>query len=189
MSLKFAKSFYNALKMQNERNMPVLSRTDADAIEHQKAVGAFQQRIQKAVFGITEHSEVRTEDRNRLDNYIRHVSPSLANNGDTQLPLSLRRCLRDHDRTASPTGLVFFHVGNAIVTFYEFVTYGQPMLEHLERRVSLIETMAKQGTKRFRIVGSDREGFCLMHRDEMPTPFLAAGKIEPDPVEDDDNNA
>jgi hypothetical protein len=165
------------------KNLPVLAKADPAAVEHQMKCNLFQSRIRKATFGITDREGIRTEDRHRIDAYQRHVSPQLANQGDSMLPTSIRRHVRDADRTASPTGIIYFHVGNAIVTYYEYVR-GVDVAEALERRVALLEDLAKRGANNFRIIGSDAEGFMLMHKSEMPTPFLAAGVIEPDPQDE-----
>lgn len=161
-------------------NLPVLSSHDPVAIEHEMKCKLFQARIQKATFGITDRGGVRTEDRHRIDSYQRHISPAMAKHNDSMLPTSIRRHVRDADRTAGPTGIIYFHVGNAIVTYYEYVL-GMDVADALERRVALLEQIAAKGSKNFRIIGNDSQGFMLMHRDEMPTPFLSAGTIQPDP--------
>lgn len=135
-----------------------------------RKVQEYQGRIQRAIFGITE--KCRREDRHRLDSYIRHANPSLKNNRDTQLPASLRRAARDPDRhqAAIYPGILHFHAGNAIVTFYEWLN-GEPEGENLEGRIKKIEALAKHGPLKHVVIGNDHDGYEMILASERPLKF------------------
>lgn len=162
----------------------------------------FQRRLQRAIFGISE--KARSSDRHILDAYIKHVSPQLKHQGESQLPTALRRAVRDHDRHGTPAfpGILFFHIGNAVVAYYALLNGEEKLpkrtallgetlpaaafediLDVLERRVLLLEQIAAKGMKAFRILGTDMDGFTLIARDEAPIKFLTPkqGEEQADP--------
>jgi hypothetical protein len=152
-------------------NLPVQASVDLIAEEHRKTCGTYQRRIQQAIFRISE--KARAAERANLDRYIRLTSPQMARSGESEFPNALRRHVRDDDRHGFGIlpSLLFFHVGNAIFTYYELVLGRAEAREALDRRVTLLEQIAAKGLEQFRRIGTEGEGFTLIHKDEQPVPF------------------
>jgi hypothetical protein len=119
-------------------------------------------RIGAAIWKISERSP--TYMRRFLDEYLTKatLNPSMAEAGDSALPLALRRHPKSADRTGYGTKdyVLYFHCGNAIVTFYDAVL-GVDVGTALEARVKLLEAIVDRGYADFRLDGDDGKGFRL----------------------------
>jgi hypothetical protein len=155
-----------------------------------KALAAMQSRIGRAIFGITE--KVSTQLRAYVDGYFRHVSPTLANNGDAFFPTCVRRHPVHRDRTTvtDRASLLYFLIGSTILDYYDAVRAETPPPQTLDERVKLLEDIAKRGFNQFVRHGTDLAGFTLLHRDDVPIPFskeLIDGEDDRSRSEDDDD--
>lgn len=118
-------------------------------------------RIRSAVCKISE--QVHTSIRAVLDSYVQHISPALSLRGDSYFPRAARRHPVNPDFSTSRTAgdLLFFHVGNAILAYYDAVRGN--LSEHLLSRVIHLEEIAAN-VKDFVPYGSDLMGWCLLSK-------------------------
>jgi hypothetical protein len=105
-----------------------------------------------------------------LDAYFRHISPTLRERADTYFPRTVRRHPRNPERTreyGSKFLALYFHVGNAILGYYDAVMavrMNQKIGEELESRIALLEAVAAEGMDKFCLEGTDAGGFFLARK-------------------------
>ncbi len=126
-------------------------------------IGTYAGRINKAIVAIGQN--LKTQWRTDLDAYLRHVSPRLADNGDSALPHSLRPHARSTPaapRSTNPTlyGNISFLVGSTIVAFYGAVNGAKP--DVLLSLLTRIEEIATLGPANFAADGDERKGWTLI---------------------------
>jgi hypothetical protein len=142
-------------------------------------LAAEQKRILDAIFRISE--KLPAQFRAYVDAYYRFVSPSMSWTWDQHFPTALRRHPQDTDHTTmeQKENILYFHIGNAIVTYYEALN-DVPGGINLPRRIALLEQIAKVGYSTMVVQGDDRTGYYLLPRDEVRVKFLAPGGINED---------
>lgn len=117
--------------------------------------------IKRQIHGIS--AQCKTVLRSVIDRYPRCVSRQLATDDDSNFPRTVRRHIRDHDRsTADGFGdLLCFHIGNTILAFYDAVN-GEDH-EHLRARLQHLREINEHGPGNFHPYGSVQHGWMLMH--------------------------
>lgn len=149
-------------------------------------IAGFQRRLRTAVAAIDEGSR-DTSIRAILSGYYKYINRGQAHTAGVEFPVSLRRHPLNAERASgggSKPNVLFFHVGNACYGLFETSTAqilfdrqahamgpktrekAQAKLastyEKLERRVRLIELIAKYGLSEFFLDGGDNIGYSLM---------------------------
>jgi hypothetical protein len=143
----------------------------AAKVAAKEAQSAIQKRIGKAIFGITE--KVSTQLRAYIDSYYRFVSPSMKDCGGFGFPTSVRYQPGTTDRTSDTDKphILYFLIGSTILDYYDAVRAEVPPSMGLQKKVQLLEDIAKRGYDKFVITGTVMAGFTLVHKDEAPIPF------------------
>lgn len=72
--------------------------------------------------------------------------------------------------------LVCFHIGNAILAYYDLVNGDQ--YEHLHGRLALLEEIALLGVSAFVSQGNDAEGYMLMTPAALQAQLLLKRQTE-----------
>lgn len=147
---------------------------------------SYQRRLRTAMATVDENSK-DTRLRAMLSGYYRFIARSMARSGGVEFPVSLRRHPVHPGRGSTgdtKPNVFFFHIGDAIYSMYEasseelvFAAGASTMgpktrekaaaavekrYDELERRVRLIELIAKYGFSEFIIDGSDSLGYVLL---------------------------
>jgi hypothetical protein len=97
-----------------------------------------------------------------LSGYYRMLSPSMAPTRGSEFPRTLYSHAKNPDRSSKSGwgNLICFHVGNAILAYYESFLNGKPV-DHLFARVEHLREIAEK-PHRFIPYGSIETGYCLM---------------------------
>lgn len=113
-------------------------------------------------------SEVPTALRSVLERYYPHMRFSMAYNGSSAFPQSMRPQLRKPERTTvqRKAEVLCFHIGNAILAYYA------QDLDLLKLRVQVLKDIAGYGYAKSRVEGTVQKGYTL----GLP---LEAGKKTP----------
>lgn len=113
-------------------------------------------------------TQVPTSLRSVLERYYPHMRMSMAYNGASQFPQTMRPQLRKPERTTvdRKADVLCFHVGNAILAFYA------QDADLLKLRVQVLEDIAVYGYSKCRVEGTVQKGYVL----GLP---LVAGKKKP----------
>lgn len=142
-----------------------------------------QQELRTAIHAISQ--QCNTSQRAVLDRYLRLVSPRLAERGEAEFPQPLRRHGANSGRSMYPGvgNLLCFHVGNALMAFYEACLAGEPG-EVLEPRLYRLKRIAQSGVAQCRVRGNDQDGYFLAVSED--TAYAVSPEEEPQTPRDAD---
>jgi len=125
-------------------------------------------RIRRAICAISEKQP--TYARCVIDQFLRHIAPSMATYRGADFPVTCRRFAGNPERAAHGVTrytALYFHVGSAILGLYEVIDGRE--CPTLEDRITLLENVAKYGLDQFTVDGDDMTGYTLVMR---PLPQL-----------------
>jgi hypothetical protein len=131
-------------------------------LDYKSAVSILRGRLIRAVFRISEQTHTGT--RSVLDGFGRHITPAMADNGDTMFTFNPRRHLRTPDRTMnfSKTAVLLSLVGIAVLDYYAAVKKpNEDTVDILTDRVKRLEEIAELGPSQFRATGNEAIGYTL----------------------------
>lgn len=118
-------------------------------------------RIRRAVCAISEKSP--SYARSVIDQFLKFIAPSMASGNGVDFPFTCRRHTANPENAAHGTNgkwpTLYFHIGNAILGFYDGVKGIQ--CPGLEARITLLERIGRQGMDAFRVDGDDMNGYQL----------------------------
>lgn len=136
-------------------------------------------RIRRAICAISERQP--TYARCVVDQFLRHIAPSMATYRGVDFPATCRRFPGNSERSAlsgNKYTALYFHIGNAILGLYEIVEGRE--CPTLEDRITLLETIARFGLEQFPVDGDDMTGYTLFRRILVePQP-----ELDPDAIPD-----
>lgn len=129
-------------------------------------------RMRRAICLISEKRP--SQERAVIDQFLMHIAPSMAPAYGGNFPRTCRRHPLDQDRMKEGLGkapTLYFHIGNAILGFYDYLNLLtkaatkphdlERALETIERRVFILESVARYGLDYFYVDGSDSTGYAL----------------------------
>lgn len=129
-------------------------------------------RIRRAICIISEKRP--SQERAVIDQFLQHIAPSMAHAYGCNFPRTCRRHALNAERMREGLGkapTLYFHIGNAILAFYDYLNLLtkastppaklEAALATIERRVFIVECVAKYGLDSFYCDGSDSSGFAL----------------------------
>lgn len=118
----------------------------------------------RLIKGISDISIASTSAlRGYLDTYVRHVSPSMASNGDTMFPQTVKRHARfpmNTQHEGKNANLLAF-VGITILEYYACILDEKRDMTNLIARVKLVEGIAVDGFASYTVTGTLAQGFTL----------------------------
>lgn len=139
-------------------------------------------RLRKSLAIISEKSP--SSARALLDAYFLFLAPSRRLQQDQMFPRTVRRHPRSDERSTEFGNkylLLYFHVGNAILAYYDSLNEaGQKDFDAeatiLGDRVRLLEEIAREGIDAYALDGDDTKGYALIHKkakakDAVPAEF------------------
>lgn len=138
--------------------------------------------LRRVIVSLSEksHSQVKAI----LDAYLRHIHPTLAEKGDTMFPHSVKRHPVNPERTTQSVwgSVLCFHVGSAILGFYDLVLAARSQSEAfvdsatllLMGRIAKLEKINAEGMAECFIQGDVGTGFEFVTRREMEESRRAA---------------
>lgn len=141
--------------------------------------------LRRVIVSLSEksHSQVKAI----LDAYLRHIHPTLAEKGDTMFPHSVKRHPINPERTTQSVwgSVLCFHVGNAILGFYDLVlairngneAFMDGAALQLMGRIAKLEKINAEGMAECYIQGDAGTGFEFVTRREMEESRRAAQAV------------
>lgn len=118
--------------------------------------------------------QVPSAMQHTIDEYHRLIAPALADSGESRFPRSLKLHAAFAHRSQQ-TGfehLVFFHIGDAILSFYHAIKTGE--IEALDAALGFFSKAAKKGIFTARVEGDLQTGFHLIFpevkKNAVPAP-------------------
>lgn len=124
-----------------------------------------------------------------VDQFLRHVSPSFVRAYGVDFPHTCRQHNRNPERCRDGSGkypLLYFHVGNAILAYYDSVQGKQSLVAN---RIILLEEIAIRGLDAFAVIGNDVDGYLLGTVDEARKIREAENQREFDRFAENNANA
>jgi len=105
-----------------------------------------------------------TQLRSLVDAFVRHLSPSMKDNGDSNFPVTIRPHKANPEATMNSgrAAVLTFHIGNAVLAYYDALTFATKSLANFEARVRLIEEIGNSGLETYGVVGDDATGYSLL---------------------------
>lgn len=134
-------------------------------------------RLRRVIVLISERQG--SQLRSTLDQFIRHVSPGMIHS-HADFPVTVRRHPANVERCQSWLSrdqMLFFHVGNAVLGYYDTLRKGGDA-GLFENQVKLLEQIAGLGLDEFVVVGTDSIGYTLRDKIAEREALLARQKAE-----------
>jgi len=134
-------------------------------------------RLRRTVVQISERQP--SHARSVIDQYLKFIAPSLAGNYGSDFPITCRRAATNNERCRvempGKYPLLYFHISNAILGYYDGVTGKSP--DAFESRLKLLTSIARLGIDEYVVDGDTLRGFVLITKDDMKAQMKAEDEI------------
>jgi hypothetical protein len=142
---------------------PPPKRPTANAVPPKDDSNELANRMKAAVAKIAEAPGTPTQATATITAFLRHIASPLRKKAQQDFPTTIRPhpLNKEHSQySGTKWSLLCFHIGNAILGYYDYLL-GKFPLDNLEERIKLLENIAVKTINMYRRSGSDSKGYFL----------------------------